>query len=233
MRRTGRLEKLGDESGLTLIELLAGLMLFGLVITMVNGVFLTAISLKKEVTSDVTIRNHADALVNTIVSSMTNTYKSEDVMDLIMGSAIPKNGLEKTAALNKAYLSAIWTRKKQPDDPANPWVYYLYSLVPVDEKHNTPPYKLIRETFKTPTNKTTLLFTETKYFTSYSPGIDDWRAPVETIQLNDTNFPLLDKSSITVETNENGDSSLLLNLIMGQNANASVHYQITSRLHIE
>ncbi|WP_183192354.1 type II secretion system protein [Brevibacillus fluminis] len=229
-------DRFQDDSGLTLIELLAGLVLFGLVITMVNGVFFSALSLKKEVTADVTIRNHADALTNAIITSMTNTDKSDDVLAFINskpGDTV--GGVMNTTAnsTNDLYQSALWTSKKQLENTTSPRIYYLYTIVPVKKGSNGPPYKLIRETFSVPTNRSNLLFTETCYFTSYAEGTEDWRAPSETVQLNDPAFPLLAPSSVTVETNETGDSALVLNLTMGQTGNDAVHYQITSRIHID
>lgn len=169
------------QDGLTLVELLAGLLLFSTVITMLYGVLHSGYSLKNKVTQQTTIRNHADALVNSVLLSLRNV---DEVVDVKPYFDEGKTTIDPT----KQPISAIWTTqivKEGTKDQTR--VSYLFTIVPDDSASSSPHhhYKLIRERFDADPGKY-LDFFDTYY------GDAAGETPKETRQINDPRFPILD-----------------------------------------
>jgi hypothetical protein len=176
-------ERLSSESGLTLVELLAGLFLFGLALSMLYGVLMSGYSLKDKVTRQATLNNFADLLVNEIMLSLKNADEVTDVKDRFPD--LP---------------GALWTTQyENRGTKQQKRVYYLYLItdegVPAGMDVNGNPvthYKLIREKYELPPGKTFLELEHTSHFTS--GGVE----ATEILQLNDERFPLLNPSTFDV-----------------------------------
>ena len=172
---------LHQEDGLTLVELLAGLLLFSTVITMLYGVLHSGYSLKNKVTQQTTIRNNADVLVNTVLLSLRNVDEVVDVQ--------PFFDENKTTISDekKKPISAIWTTQiVNAGTNSQARISYLYTIVP-DGSPVAPAhqhYKLMRERYVDKQGKY-LDFMDTNY------GSSNGEIPNETLQISDSRFPIL------------------------------------------
>ncbi len=242
-----------NEQGLTLVELLAGLLLFSLVATMLYGVLFSGYSLKAKVSSQATIQSQADALVNTLLTSLQNSYGVSDVTSYMTATkGMSVGGLTKQADIASPLpISALWTTQREyPGTPQQRWVNYLYQIVPADDSAGDASpalhkhYKLVRQTFTVPSTQAYLPFTETSYFKSggQAPDADS------TIQLNDPRFPLLNESdpgtsekpltsALLADYSSNYDGSIEFILTLCEydpkTQQESPAYQFQSRVHVD
>lgn len=187
-------DRFSNETGLTLVELLAGLFLFGLALSMLYGVLMSGYSLKDKVTRQATLNNYADLLVNEILLSLKNA----DEVQPIPVSEFPAS---------EEVQNALWTtqyEKRGTKDQKR--VYYLYLItskdVPEGKDSSGGPikhFKLLREKYELPPERTFIDWTETMH--NSSSGL----APAEVVQLNDSRFPLLASSTFSVQYDETLD----------------------------
>jgi|GEM_PF-1382439 len=190
---------LSDERGLTLVEMLAGLVLFGLVLSMLYGVLMSGYSLKDKVTRQATLNNFADLLVNEIMLSLKNTDEVTDVSGKFPGSR-----------------GALWTAQyENRGTKQQKRIYTLYLItdegVPAGVDENGNPvshYKLIRETYELPRGRTFLELEETRRFRV------DGVAASEVIQLNDDRFPLLQSSAFAIYYDQEFDRQDVIGLTL-------------------
>ncbi|NGQ94326.1 hypothetical protein G3578_03940 [Brevibacillus sp. SYP-B805] len=253
MRQANPRSSLANEEGLTLVELLAGLLLFSMVLAMLYGVLMSGYSLKNKVTSQATMRNHADALANSIITSTRNAYGIENVTDYMTAPPNTTVGRQTKTAEASAVISAIWlTQLVNPGQPDQHWVNTLYKIeqdgAPRPGEHTH--YRLVRETFTQPPGQNYLPFPATKYFTSKENGGKD-PDPGSTIQLNDPRFPLLNdvkvsdaegnnhvqQSFVKPDYNDKFERSLEISLVLCEydpdRGQESLPYEFRSRIHIE
>jgi hypothetical protein len=191
-------ERLSNESGLTLVELLAGLFLFGLALSMLYGVLMSGYSLKDKVTRQATLNNYADLLVNEIMLSLKN---ADEVKQIPSEQFLASEGV----------FDALWTTQyENRGTKQQKRVYHLYlisrNILPASSDENGNPiyfYNLIREKYELPDGRTFLEFTDTIH------GNPAGVSAVEAVQLNDDRFPLLESVIQEKQVKEDGTEEII------------------------
>lgn len=206
------MDRLQKEEGLTLVELLAGLLLFSTVITMLYGVLQSGYSLKNKITTQTTLRNHADVLVNQVLQSLKDMDEVVDVTEYFR-----QRHIEETTVP-----SAIWmTELLKEGTQQQQWVHYLLYIQ--SDPSEPTRYHLIREKYlkkETTIRDTTLL--------------GGSEAPDERIQLDDPAFPLATGSKISVVYYEGYDvqSVLDISINLPKKDGSTEPYQFHSRINV-
>jgi prepilin-type N-terminal cleavage/methylation domain-containing protein len=78
-----------DERGLTLIELLTGLLLFGMVIAILYSFLFMGISMYKRISVDTQLRNQADSLYSRIMTELSDAVYVKQQRKVVGGIAEP------------------------------------------------------------------------------------------------------------------------------------------------
>ncbi len=203
------------EEGLSLVELLAGLLLFSVVITMLYGVLLSAISLQQKVSAETSLRNHADLLVNNILQSLKDMDQVIDVTEYFRQKGISDTDVP----------SAIWmTELVNEGTESQTFVHYLL-LIQRDSAHPSV-YHLIRETY---TNRDTTI--------SDTHHINGAIHPDNQTQLDDSQYPLVSGSRMNVTYYEGYEVESVLDLHvwmakLGKDGKPLDPYEFHSRINV-